>query len=361
MAVLAPQVNNNISNAQAVEPSVVLQDEQYAMIGQGIGSLIKEVFDRQKKQEASIAPQETEEDYSPPEITPTSNTSGLPIQAQGFLDALASAEGTGGDYRVIVGGKKFESFDQHPNVIGTVTKDGPSTAAGKYQITYQTWTELQQRYPELVDFSPGNQDKAAWYLAVERYKKGSKGRDLLMDLTMGKTGNLREALQKTWTGIIVDKTFERTVENNISAKTTTVLKPVGFTTLKYTNEQAIRNKPVTPELEVKLDVAVSTVLGPGYTVEVFSGGQEKKGQGQRRTGSIRHDVDELGRGLAADVKIYDPSGNQIKDTATLDKVKNFWLTKNYGSVGTYMAGAGMHLDVWTPDKLMPGMASSWEY
>lgn len=362
MGLFAPEVKTEGSAVEAVAPETISQD-QIGQIGESIGDLIKAVMPEQEQQEREglISPQEEEEDYVEPEITPATTTSGLPIEAQSFLDAIASAEGTGGDYRIIVGGRKFEGFEQHPNVVGLVTKAGPSTAAGKYQITKQTWDYLQKNYPDLTDFSPENQDKAAFYLATERYKKNTKGRDLMSDLAAGNTSYLREALQKTWTGIIVDKEFEGRLTRNTKSRSTTVLKPVGFTTIKYQNEQAIRNKPVAPELETKLDSAVSSVLGTGYTVEIFSGGQEKKGKGVRRTGSIRHDVDEMGRGLAADVRIFDPEGNQVKDKNRLNRLRDYWLQKDYGSVGTYMPGAGIHFDIWTKDKLLPGMASMWSY
>lgn len=359
MGVFAPEIQTSTPNAEAVPTDIVSQD-QLASVGQSIADLIQATMSP-REQESLISLQEEEESYPEPDITPASSMSGLPIQSQAFLDAIAAAEGTGGDYNIIVGGKKFEGYEQHPNIVGVTTKAGPSTAAGKYQITKQTWDYLQSKYPDLTDFSPENQDRAAFYLATERYKTNTKGRDLLSDLTMGNTSYLREALQKTWTGIIVDKDFESRLGRNVESRTTTILKPVGFTTIKYVNEQAIRNKPVAPELEVKLDVAVSSVLGPGHTVEVFSGGQEKKGTGKRRTGSIRHDVDDLGRGLAADVKIFDPNGKQVTDKNTLDRVRDFWITKNYGSVGTYMPGAGMHFDIWTKEKLLPGMANLWSY
>lgn len=359
MGIFAPEIQTTGSNAEAIAPNIVSQD-QLASIGQSIADIIQAVTPSTEK-ESLISTQEEEESYPEPEITPARPMSGLPIQSQAFLDAIAAAEGTGGDYNIIVGGKKFEGYEQHPNVVGVVTRAGPSTAAGKYQITKQTWDYLQSKYSDLTDFSPENQDRAAFYLATERYKTNTKGRDLLSDLTMGNTSYLRDALQKTWTGIIVDKDFEGRLNRNVESRTTTILKPVGFTTIKYVNEQSIRNKPVAPELEVKLDVAISSVLGPGHTVEVFSGGQEKKGKGQRRTGSIRHDVDDLGRGLAADVRIYDPSGKQVTDKQVLNKVRDFWLNKNYGSVGTYMPGAGIHFDIWTKEKLLPGMANVWSY
>tara|TARA_R110000868_G_scaffold8081_2_gene41785 strand:- start:9714 stop:10808 length:1095 start_codon:yes stop_codon:yes gene_type:complete len=364
MGIFAPELNTAGSSVQAVAPPVNLTEDQLTNIGKGIADIIGGIIPP-KPAEGLVSDQETEEDYvipeGTPQTTPASSTSGLPIEAQAFLDAIASAEGTGGDYNIIVGGSKFDSFEQHPGIVGLKTKAGPSTAAGKYQITKQTWDDLQKKYPDLTDFSPDNQDKAAFYLATDRYKRGTKGRDLAADLAAGNTSYLRESLQSTWTGIRVTKDFEKTIDNNTKSRSTTVLKPVGFTNMKYSNEQAIRNKTVAPELELKLDVAVSTILGTGYTVEIFSGGQEKKGKGVRRTGSIRHDVDDLGRGLAADVRIYDPAGKQITDRTQLDKVRDFWIQKNYGSVGTYMPGAGIHFDIWTKDKLLPGMSSTWSY
>jgi muramidase (phage lysozyme) len=353
MALLKPEIQVSTPNTSVQAPAVTVDPQDIY----NLGTSVKTLLDSFVKKEEPKADPETKDLIGEPVITPSMSDSGLSTQAQGFLDAIASAEGTGGDYNIIVGGQKFEGVE-HPNIVGVVTKAGPSTAAGKYQITKQTWDYLKGKYSDLGDFSPQNQDKAAFYLAKERYRQNTPGgRDLEADLAAGNTQFLREALQKTWTGIVVDKSFEKTVGNNIRSRSTTVLKPVGFTTIKYTNEGAIRNKPVTFELEAKLDMAISTVLGTGYTVEVYSGGQE----GDRRTGTERHDVDKEGLGLAADVKIYDPEGKQIKDRKTLDKLKDYWLQNDYGSVGTYMGEAGMHFDIWTKDKLKPGMASTWRY
>lgn len=352
MAIYKPEVPNLETNASIQKAGITVEPQDIYNLGTSIKTLLDSVSDYK---EPEVNTDKT--DLVEPVITPSVADSGLSIEVKGFLDALASAEGTGADYNIIVGGQKFDSYSEHPNVVGLRTKAGPSTAAGKYQITKETWDYLKKKYDDLGDFSPSNQDKAAFYLAKERYKRNTKGRDLETDLKAGNTQFLREALQKTWTGIVVTKDFEKTIGENIKSRSTTVLKPVGFTTIKYTNEGAIRNKPVTFELEAKLDYAVSTVLGTGYTMEVYSGGQDE----QRRTGSIRHDVDKDGLGLAADVKIYDPEGKQIKDRDTLDKLRDYWLQNDYGSVGTYMGEAGMHFDVWTKDKLQPGMGSTWRY
>lgn len=357
MAIFKPEVQEAAPSTEVQAPAVTVDPQDIYNLGTSVKSLL-ESFSKEKPEVNPETKDLLEPVVKEPVGTPAMADSGLSIQVQGFLDAIASAEGTGGDYNIIVGGQKFEGFEEHPNVVGVVTRAGPSTAAGKYQITKETWDYLKKNYPDLGDFSPQNQDKAAFYLAKERYKKNTPGgRDLEADLAAGNTSFLREALQKTWTGIVVDKTFEKTVGENIKSRSTTILKPVGFTTIKYTNQGAIRNKPVTFELEAKLDAAVSTVLGTGYTVEVYSGGQDE----QRRTGSIRHDVDKDGLGLAADVKIYDPQGKQVKDKKTLDRLKDYWLQNDFGSVGTYMDEAGMHFDVWTKAKLKPGMGSTWRY
>ena len=75
-----------------------------------------------------------------------------------FLDFLGKAESA--DYNVIVGGNKFTDFSRHPNVVGVRTKDGPSTAAGKYQITKTTYDDFAPKLG-ITDFSPESQDRIA--------------------------------------------------------------------------------------------------------------------------------------------------------------------------------------------------------
>jgi muramidase (phage lysozyme) len=124
-----------------------------------------------------------------------------------FLNTIAEAEGTNASnsYKIIVGlGKGGQNapayltdYGQHPNIVGMITSHGPSTAAGRYQIVYKTWKGLVEQNPELKDFSPDNQDKAAWILAKSDYKK-KLGRDLEQDLKAGYTEGLT-ALKTTWT------------------------------------------------------------------------------------------------------------------------------------------------------------------
>lgn len=81
-----------------------------------------------------------------------------------FIDAIGDAEG--GDYNLKYGGIKgkvhdewiFTDFSTHPGV----GYDGKTTAAGKYQINKETWSEMGAKVG-LADFKPHTQD----ILAVE--------------------------------------------------------------------------------------------------------------------------------------------------------------------------------------------------
>lgn len=65
--------------------------------------------------------------------------------------------------------------------------------------------------------------------------------------------------------------------------------------LRYANQGAVRNQPLSPGL-----ISDLAFLGDmGITMEVFSGGQPKKGTSTHRVGSTRHDL-----GNAADVFFY---------------------------------------------------------
>ena len=91
-----------------------------------------------------------------------------------YLSFLGSAEGA--DYNTIVGGSKFEDYSKHPGIVGVTTAEGPSTAAGKYQITKTTYDQYAKKLG-ITDFSPESQDKIALELikdkgALEDVQKG---------------------------------------------------------------------------------------------------------------------------------------------------------------------------------------------
>ena len=185
---------------------------------------------------------EGKEDYNPPkkEVVATM-AEDLSPQSRAFLETISEAEGTAFDrtYQALFGLGKgikgapayFEDYSKHPNVIGYRGPAGPSTASGRYQITKQTWDEISKKY-DLKDFSPANQDKAAWYLAKERYAKGSKGRDLEEDLNNGVTKYIQSSLGGTWEGLKTSFNFTGSYQQKIGPSADSETGP-GMTVNKW--------------------------------------------------------------------------------------------------------------------------------
>lgn len=97
----------------------------------------------------------------------------------------------------------FSDYSKHPGIRGMRTTRGYSTAAGRYQFVESTWNAIASRYPDLNDFSPQNQDKAAWYLAQEEYLRDT-GRDLQKDLETKDPkilANIESSLKNQWTSL----------------------------------------------------------------------------------------------------------------------------------------------------------------
>lgn len=121
--------------------------------------------------------------------------------------------------------------------------------------------------------------------------------------------------------------------------------PKGAGSVRYASNyrSKTRNKPVDPRL---IKILKSASAATGLTVEIFSGGQDAKGSGTRRTGSTRHD-----NGLAADVYLYDAKGNVLNTRGDDPRVVNFVAAcrragaKGLGAHPGYMGGTGIHVDI----------------
>lgn len=85
-----------------------------------------------------------------------------------FLDMIAYAEGTANPngYRMLFGGRLFDSYADHPRIY-IPFRNTTTSAAGRYQILARTWDTLKARLG-LRDFSPASQDAAAVELIRER-------------------------------------------------------------------------------------------------------------------------------------------------------------------------------------------------
>jgi muramidase (phage lysozyme) len=101
----------------------------------------------------------------------TTRLKGIHPNTAAFLDMLAVSEGTYGKgddgYNVLVGGKLFQGYDDHPRILVRINSKLKSTAAGRYQILKRTF----DAYKELLglkDFCPSSQDAIAIQLIKEQ-------------------------------------------------------------------------------------------------------------------------------------------------------------------------------------------------
>ena len=134
------------------------------------------------------------------EQQPQSISDEIPLEAHALLDTRAENE-SGGHYDIIFGGQRFTDFSHHPNIrVPIPHRPGlVSTAAGRYQFLFSTWSIYQSKL-QLPDFAPKSQDKAAWALAQADYHTRTHG-DLLLDLKNGELDKIGPGLHDTWTSL----------------------------------------------------------------------------------------------------------------------------------------------------------------
>lgn len=140
----------------------------------------------------------------------------LPGVAQRLLSVISAPGIEGADYNTLYGGGSFDGYADHPRkaipIASGRNAGKTSSAAGRYQFLAGTWDEAAKALG-LKDFSPENQDRAAWWLAQRDYKARTGG-DLLADLEAGAYDKVRAGLggsgnDTTWEGLqkISDASF----------------------------------------------------------------------------------------------------------------------------------------------------------
>jgi len=128
-----------------------------------------------------------------PDTITSSNTS-RSSNLSHYLDYLGKSEGA--DYNTIVGGSTFDDFSKHPGIVGVETKEGKSTAAGKYQITKTTYDTYAPKLG-IKDFSKDSQDALAEAII--------KDKGALQDIESGDWKAANEKLGSTWASLPTSK------------------------------------------------------------------------------------------------------------------------------------------------------------
>ena len=151
----------------------------------------------------------------------------LKDEQQRFLQGLSAPE-SGGAYDIKNGGSRFTDYSRFPEGIGA---GGTSSAAGRYQFTSDTWRE-QAKKLGLTDFTPANQDRAAWDLASTEYRNRS-GRDLASDLkTGGYEADIAKALKGRWPSLPGGSQSNQSLgqfQNNLAPSAASRLPPTAIT------------------------------------------------------------------------------------------------------------------------------------
>lgn len=303
------------------------------------------------------------------------------------LAGMASSEG-GNDYGAInymAGGGRTNDFTKHP-FLG---KKG-YTASGRYQILASNYEKYGKQLG-ITSFDSESQDKVAWHMAADVYKRGTGGRDLETDAkNPANLENIFKVLGNDWHGLRGDAAIKKALTWAKKENDKASMTPEAFAKLSHEAQVKSRTEAKQRILDEKKTTFAQTAFGVngfdatggsgghvlqnqgklaatrkgalqptlvkdmeniatknGVNFEVSSGGQRMEGA-PGATGAHNHD-----QGFAADFSIFKtmPDGKKIQldirnpeDHAVLAQItKDFaHLGHSVGMGYNYMSGNKMH-------------------
>lgn len=200
--------------------------------------------------------------------------------------------------------------------------------------------------------------------AMKKYFFSKEGVRLQLMIIAGCANSPQDkAIQEKIRAALVDGSEGDPADDSVNDPEPESFKDLVSGDVKYTySKGTIRNQPVTPAL---MNILKSSAGAKGYSIEIYSGGQDWKGVGDRRTGSIRHDG-----GAAADIRVYNEKGRRLsaashnsKDIDVLQSFVKLLLENGITSVGAdrdYMNG-NLHVDIATNSPATCWGASGTSY
>ncbi len=183
----------------------------------------------------------------------------IPPEGKALLDAIAGSEAGAAGYKSRFPSKSFNSFADHPRIDEPIPwRPGlTSNAAGRYQFLSTTWDGLARKLG-LKDFSPENQDRAAWQLAIDAYGKGERG--IIEDLRKNPL-MVANKLSPTWTSLPGGAEQNAATSGFVSRFRSSVQKyssnPAGVSSVNFEGQTTSANVIQTS----------STETGSGYTIK----------------------------------------------------------------------------------------------
>jgi muramidase (phage lysozyme) len=156
-------------------------------------------------------------------------SSAIPGEGKALLDVIGVGE-SGGDYSRSYGtNPDIQSYVDHPRKEFAGPNGTQTSAAGKYQFEQGTWDAAANALG-LKDFTPENQDRAAWWLAQRDYKARTD-RDLDADLKSGdpkRLASIGAVLNATWISLTGNAQLSAALQQRLAIDTAKPAVPPTF-------------------------------------------------------------------------------------------------------------------------------------